>query len=139
MAYGGYLLKIGDYKIDAKKYIKFDSYSPYVNMQDLEPWTDSNGYLHRKPVKLKVAKIEFETPAGLTNTEFAEFMKNIRKQYTDANGRQCYFTAYIPEYDDYVTQFGYIADFQPNIYGIKNEEIIYDAIKFSVIGGVYHG
>lgn len=139
MAYGGYLLKIGNYKINAKKYIKFNSYSVYPNMQDLEPWTDSNGLLHRNPVELKAVKVEFETPAGLTNAEFAEFMKNIRGQYVSAKGRTVYFTAYVPEYDDYVTQYGYVADFQPSIYGIKGNTIIYNAIKFSVIGGVYHG
>ena len=42
MSYSGYLIKIGDYKIP-HKYIKADSYQAYVNMQDLETWTDTNG------------------------------------------------------------------------------------------------
>ena len=40
--------------------MKADSYSPYVNMQDVDPWTDENGELHRNPLDLKVAKIELE-------------------------------------------------------------------------------
>ena len=72
MSYSGYLIKIGDYKIP-HKYIKADSYQAYVNMQDLEPWTDTNGYLHReKTVSLKALKVEFDTPAMLTNKQFED-------------------------------------------------------------------
>ena len=49
MAYSGFLLKIGNYTFP-QKYIKAESYSAYVNMQDLDPWTDANGYLHREAV-----------------------------------------------------------------------------------------
>lgn len=139
MAYGGYLLKIGDYKIDEEKFFRPESYIPYLNMQDLEPWTDSNGLLHRKPVKAKVAKVEFETPA-LKAPDFDAFMTKLRKQYTEESGRQCYFTAYMPELGEYDMQFGYVADFQPTIHHIEEDDtIVYNPIKLSVIGGVYHG
>lgn len=136
MAYQGFLLKIGDYTIP-HKYIKADSYSPYVNMQDVEAYTDANGYLHRNAVELKVAKIEFETPAMLTNVTFTELMDNIRANYLDIKSRKILITAYIPEYDDYVTQTGYLADFQPKIYGVFDGVIKYNPIRLAVIGGVY--
>ena len=67
MEYSGFLLKIRDYE-NPHKDIKADSYQAYVNMQDIDPWTDSNGYVHReKTVKLKALKVEFETKALLTN------------------------------------------------------------------------
>lgn len=136
MAYQGFLLKIGDYTIP-HKYIKADSYSPYVNMQDVEAYTDANGYLHRNAVELKVAKVEFETPAMLTNVTFTELMGNIRANYLDVKSRKILITAYIPEYDDYVTQTGYLADFQPKIYGVFGGVIKYNPIRLAVIGGVY--
>lgn len=136
MAYQGFLLKIGDYTIP-HKYIKADSYSPYVNMQDVEAYTDANGYLHRNAVELKVAKVEFETPAMLTNVTFTELMDNIRANYLDIKSRKILITAYIPEYDDYVTQTGYLADFQPKIYGVFDGVIKYNPIRLAVIGGVY--
>lgn len=136
MAYQGFLLKIGDYTIP-HKYIKADSYSPYVNMQDVEAYTDANGYLHRNAVELKVAKVEFETPAMLTNVTFTELMDNIRANYLDVKSRKILITAYIPEYDDYVTQTGYLADFQPRIYGVFDGVIKYNPIRLAVIGGVY--
>lgn len=136
MAYNGWLLKIGNYTIP-RRFMRHDSYSPYVNMQDIGDYTDANGYLHREAVELKVAKIEFETPAGLTNITLTEFLKNIQANYTIPKARQFTFTAYIPEIDDYVTQTGYLADFQPNMYWVHNNSIMYDPIRFAIVGGVY--
>ena len=138
MSYSGFLLKIGDYEINAKKYIKADSYSSYVNMQDLDPWTDTNGYTHRNAVELKALKVEFETPAMLTDKDFEILMSNIRKQFVKEAGRECYITAYIPELCGYVTQYGYMADFQPTIYSTAGGIIRYDPIRLAFVGGVYH-
>lgn len=135
MAYEGYLLKIGTY-IFPHKYIRADSYSPYVNMQDLEPWTDANGYLHRNSVDLKVFKVEFETPAMLTDKEFTEIMSNISANYISIAGRTANVTVYVPEYDNYVTQYAYLADFTPKIYGIFDDVIKYNPIRFAFIGGL---
>ena len=88
MAYSGWLLKIGDYIIDTKKFIRAESYSAYVNMQDLDDYTDANGYLHRNVVELKAEKIEFETPFLFQN-DFNELMRNIRTNYTVPSKRQC--------------------------------------------------
>ena len=136
MSYSGYLIKIGDYKIP-HKYIKADSYQAYVNMQDVDPWTDANGYLHRKAVKLKALKVEFETKALLTNKDFASLMSNIRANITDADARKCKITAYIPELDKYETQTGYMADFTPQIYFADENVVKYDPIRLAFIGGVY--
>lgn len=80
MSYDGYLLKIGDYKVPENKYIKSDTYKPYVIMQDIGDWTDAHGKLHRNVVDVKALKVEFSTPP-MTNTEFETFMSNIRDNY----------------------------------------------------------
>lgn len=134
MAYNGYLLKIGNYKVPGK-YIKADTYKAYVNMQDIDDWTDANGYLHRNALELKAIKIEFETPPMLTNETFETFMANIRANYTNAVGRECTIEAYIPETNSYVTQKCYMADIQPQIYGTYGSVIHYDPIRFSFVGG----
>jgi len=136
MAYAGYLIKIGNYTIPTS-IIKADSYYAYVNMQDYEPWTDAKGELHRDVVQLKALKVEFETKAMLNNTQFATFMSNIRGQFTNADARECYITAYIPEKDDYVTQLGYMADFKPQMYFADANKIQYDPCRLSFIGGVH--
>lgn len=138
VAYSGWLIKVGDYIIP-QKFIKAESYSAYVNMQDLDPWTDANGYLHREAVELKAEKVEFETPPMLTNNQLTELIKNIEKNYTIPRARQLIITAYIPEYDDYVTQTGYLADFTPQMYGTYGGIIHYNSVRLAFIGGVYTG
>lgn len=135
MAYSGFLLKIGDW-VFPESLMAANSYSPYVNMQDVDPWTDENGELHRNPIELKALKVEFETKNMLTSTQFAEIMQNIRANYVSEKGRSCFITAYIPEYDDYVTQYGYLADFQPQIYTTGGGVVKYNSIRFAFIGGV---
>lgn len=138
MAYSGWLVKVGDFKIDTKKYIKAESYSAYANMQDLDPWTDANGYVHRTAVELKAMKIEFETKF-MYQWEFNELMAGIRANYTVPRARQFLLTAYIPEYDDYMTQTAYMADFTPQIYGNYGGIIRYNPMRLAFIGGVYDG
>lgn len=135
MAYNGYLLKIGNYTVPLK-YIKADSYSAYVNMQDIDPWTDGDGYAHRNAIELKALKIEFETVPQMTNTTFASFMASIRNQYIDEDERSINVTAYIPEYDLYVTQKAYLADFTPQIYYADSRVVKYDSIRMAIVGGV---
>ena len=135
MAYSGFLLKIGEW-VFPDDLINLNNYSAYVNMQDVDPWTDENGELHRNPIDLKALKVEFETKNMLTSTEFAEIMRNIRANYVSEKGRSCFITAYIPEYDDYVTQYGYLADFQPQIYSTGGGIVKYNSIRFAFIGGV---
>ena len=122
MAYSGWLLKIGNYTVPMS-FMKPETYSPYVNMQDLDDYTDANGYLHRNAVELKALKVEFETRAMLTNTEFNAIISKIRQQFTNATGRDCYITA----------------DFQPTIYGTYGGQIHYNSVRLAFTGGVYDG
>lgn len=139
MAYNGFLIKVGDYEIPTNKFIRADSYSAYVNMQDVDPYTDANGYLHRNAIELKALKVEFETPAMLTNITLSELLSNIRANYISEKERKVKITAYIPEYDDYVTQIGYLADFTPQIYGNYGGVLRYNPIRLAFVGGVYDG
>lgn len=133
--YGGVLITIGNWNFPVK-YIKADSYKAYLNMQDLDPWTDADGYLHRNAVDLKAFKVEFETIPMLTGKQLDEIITNIQTNYTNIAGRIFNCTAYIPENNDWVTQKAYLADFQPQIYGIFNDIIYYDSVRFAIIGGL---
>lgn len=78
MGYGGYLVKFGNYTIP-NNLIKQDTFSSYVNMQDKDPWTDENGYEHRDAVELKALKVEFETKAMLTEKQFDDFGRILKR------------------------------------------------------------
>lgn len=137
--YSGWLIKIGDYTIPTNRFVRADSYKASAYMQDVDPWTDANGYVHRSAVKLKALKVEFETPAMLTDEEFAEFLHNIDQNIIDKDGNECYITAFVPRYNQYFTQRGYLADIDPQIYGNYEGKLHYNPIRFAFVGGVYDG
>lgn len=133
MAYEGYLIKIGNYKLP-HKYISAESYSVYKNTQDLDSYRDADGKLHRTALEHTPNKVEFDTRNMLTDVEFSILMSNIRNNYSNLTERKASVTLYIPESDSYVTQDMYMADIQPQIYLADSEKIQYKPIRFAFIG-----
>ena len=135
MAFQGYLVKVGNYVIPYK-YIKFNSYSVFMSITDLDSYRDANGILHRTALDHKPNKAEFETPAMLTNDEFADLMANIRANYTLASERRAVVELYIPELDDYVSQDMYMPDIKPSIYRYNKDigKLQYNSIRLAFIG-----
>lgn len=133
MAYQGYLIKVGDYVISGKKFIRADSYSATLIVQDLDSYRDMEGKLHRTALNHRVNKIEFETRAMLTNKQMEELLENIRQRYTNENERRVSATVYVPELDSYMTQDMYLTDLNFSIYGVFNNIIYYNPIRFAFI------
>lgn len=131
---GEFILKIGDYIVPMDKYIKADSYSVAMETQDLDSYRDADGILHRNALEHIPIKVEFETPAMLTNRQFADLMSNIRRNYIDSTEKKVSATVYVPELDDYITQDMYIPTIQPTMYGTYEGVIHYDAIRIALIG-----
>lgn len=134
MAYAGYLIKVGDYTIPTDKFIRAESYKATLNVQDLDPYRDANGVLHRGALAHRVPKVEFETPAMLTNVEMAEFMGKIQENYTVSAERKVSATVYVPELDDYVKQDMYMTDPEFNIYGNYGGVLRYSPVRIAFIG-----
>lgn len=133
MAYEGYLIKVGDYIIPFKC-IKADSYSAYRSIQDLDSYRDANGVLHRTALEHIPNKVEFETKAMMTNETFAQLMKNIQANFTNANERRASVTIYVPETDSYVTQDMYMPDITPKIYRATDKVVQYASTRLAFIG-----
>ena len=72
----------------------------------------------------------------LTDDDLQELLSGIRRNFIDATEQGCNITAYIPFLGQYVTQYGYMADIKPTIYGTYDGEIKYNQIEFSFVGGV---
>lgn len=132
--YNGYLLKIGNYIVPTDKYIKADSYSVTRQIQDLDSYRDADGVLHRTALEHVPIKVDFETPAMLTNSQFSKLMANISANYIVPSERKVTATVYVPELDDYITQDMYIPDIQASIYGNYEGVIHYNAIRIALIG-----
>lgn len=133
MAYSGFLVKVGDYAIP-EKIIRPESYSAGTNTQDLDSYRDANGVLHREVLEHVPLKVEFETVAMLTNKTYAEFMANIRKNFTDARKKEFIGTVYVFELDDYITQNMYMPDVKPTLYNIRDNVLKYNPVRIAFIG-----
>lgn len=133
MAYAGYLVKVGDYEIPADKFIMAQSYKATLSVQDLDSYRDANGVLHRTALEHRANKVEFETPAMLTNTQMAELFNSIANNYTVPAERKFVGTFYVPELDDYVSQDMYMADPAFTIYGIFDGVIKYKPTRIAFI------
>ena len=94
MSFSDYLVKIHangngleDYVIPWK-FIKFDSYKVFQSTTDLDSYRDQTGALQRTALQHKPVKVEFETPAMLTNDEFAAFMLQIQLRYVNTTEKR---------------------------------------------------
>lgn len=134
MSYQGYLIKIGDFVVPMNKYIKADSYTVGKKGQDLDSYRDANGYLHRNALNHTVNKVEFETPAMLTDDDVEILMSNIERNYINSVEKKVLVTLYIPELRGYESQEMYIADIDFSIYTTHSGVVRYNPIKISMVG-----
>ena len=134
MAYEEFLIKIGKYIIPADRFIKFNSYKVHLSVIDLDSYRDANAFLHRNVLPHVPVKVEFETPAMLTCSQFEDLMKNIRENYTVPAERKAQATVYVPELNTYVTQDVYMSDPKPSIYCLTEEGPIYNSINITFTG-----
>lgn len=130
--YSGFLLKIGN-EIFNMKYIKEKTYKGYVSVQDLDSYRDANGLLHREALSHVPIKCEFET-IPLNNEQYEQIMDMIRRNYINELERKVTITAFILEYNGYVTQDAYMAEPQPQIQTIKYNKIQYAPLRIAFIG-----
>lgn len=133
MAYSGFLVKVGEYTIPLK-FMAAESYSVGYHGQDLDSYRDADGDLHRTALQNFVPKIEFQTPALLTNTEVKELMNGISSNYINATEKKVSATVYIPESDSYVTQNMYVPDIDFNIYYADSKVIKFNSLRIALIG-----
>ena len=142
MSFSDYLVLIYDknsttdgYKIPWK-FIKFDSYKVFQSTTDLDSYRDQAGRLQRTALQHKPIKVEFETPAMLTNDEFAAFMLQLQIRYENVTEKKVFASVYVPETDTYQQQYMYIPDIQPSIYRYNKAmgKLQYNPIRIALIG-----
>lgn len=133
MAYNGYLLKAGNTEIPLS-YIRYDTYTIQPRQrQDLDPYRDVNGVLHRNVVENMPSVIEFNTPT-MDSDKLQDFFDIIRENYDDSKERKIHLTYYDMETDSYRSGDFYMA--QPNfkIRQIIDGKILYDEMTINFIG-----
>ena len=134
MAYEGYLVKIGDYTVDSKRFIALKSYHFQKNYMDNGSKRNGKGGLYRTVVDNKPNTVSFTTPAMLTNKDVAEFFNAIKRNYINADEQKVSVTAYYPKYDTYETQLMYLAEPEFNLYLADSEYVMHDPFEVVFTG-----
>lgn len=133
MAYNGYLIKAGNYKIPLK-YIKAETYSITMNGQDLDSYRDADGDLHRQALPNPMWKVEFETVPLLNEEEKTKLMSKIQENYKDKVEKSLMIEAFDPEYGRYIQQLMYVPDISFSMYFADEKEIKYNSFRIAFIG-----
>ena len=132
MAYSGYLVKVGNYTFP-NQFIIMKSYKASNKVQDLDPYRDANGVLHRNAIAHIPPTCSFQV-RQLTNTEYDSIMGSIRSNFTNARERKASVSVFIPELGDYVTSDMYMPDPEITIIAQQGNVLKYDTITFEFIG-----
>ena len=119
MAFSNYLIKIGENASSLTKiplkYIQAKSYKVTPNRrQDLDPYRDANGQLHRNTLSHKPSTITFST-TPMWNDDMAALMSLIRSSYAIAKERKVYLDYFCPDTNGYNTGWFYVPDIEYNI------------------------
>lgn len=132
MAFGNYLIKIGDYVLPLNK-IEYGSYSAKVNVLDDDPYNDTDGILHRDVIiAIPIVQVTLQE---MTSDEFDVIMGNISDNYVVSEERKALVSAWIPEWGRYESQYMYISDMDIKISHIDTK-VHYESIelKFNSYG-----
>ena len=133
MAYSGFLIKVGDYTVPFR-YIEASKYKTGVKGQDLDPYRDANGILHREALSNVSIKTEWETPNDMEESDVRDLMDNIRAQYTNQTEKKALVTAFMPETGNYVTMECYAPDIEYTIDNADKDTIKYASFRLAFIG-----
>jgi len=134
MAYGGYLLKIGNYEFP-KQWIEAETFKVVKGIQDLDSYRDANGVLHRNALSHQIYKVEFQIRENIKASEYNVIMSAISSRYTKPEERKLQIDAYIPESGTYTGLIDvYMPDPEVIIKRIIEGDLIYKTIRFAFIG-----
>ena len=70
----------------------------------------------------------------MSSSDFAEMMKNIQRNYTDATERKASVSLYVPEIDSYVKQDMYMTDVTPIIMNELDGMLFFGNTRIAFIG-----
>lgn len=134
MAFNGSLLKSGNDNFPLQ-YVFKESYKVVPNRrQDLDPYRDANGKLHRNTLSHTASTIEFQTKT-MNNTDFETVMSWLRSHYSNSSEKKIPLTYYCPDTDSYNTGDFYVPDIEMEINYVDttNNKILYNPTTIEFI------
>ena len=130
---GQWLIKAGNTVIP-NKYIMVETYSATPKQrQDLDPYRDQIGALHRNVVQNRPSVIKFET-VPMYELDMRHFMDIIQGAYISEAERKFSLSFYDPERGTYSSEIVYMVQPEFPILFIKNGLIVYNSVNIEFIG-----
>lgn len=130
--YSGFLIKVGDYEIPLS-YMYASSYKAAYETLDLDSYRDSNGVLQRTALEHKVPTVEIQIKS-LDNEEMGALFKGISDNYINATEKKVLGTVWMPQLNDYVTDYMYIPTVDITIHTVDEKKVHYDPFTLKLIG-----
>lgn len=136
MAFNGSLIKMGGNETNFPlKYIFKESYKVTPNrVQDLDPYRDANGSLHRNALSHTATTISFETKP-MWNNDMATMMDFITSKFSDSTEKKIHLKYYSPDTDSYKEGNFYMPDveFNMNLVDTSRNRILYNPMTIEFI------
>lgn len=138
MAFAGYLIKLkgGTAEELPMKYMAISSYKASPNQRmESDAHRATTGFLHRTTVQHTATKIEFETPAQMTNKDISALNALIASHFTDVLQRKLTIEYYDNETDTYKEGEVYAPDVEYSIDRVDRARniIYYNSIRYAFI------
>lgn len=134
MAFNGSLLKSGNDEFPVELIYK-ESYKVVPNRrQDLDPYRDANGKLHRNTLSHTASTIEFQTKP-MWNNDFETVMAWLRSHYSVDSEKKIPLTYYCPDTNSYSTGNFYVPDIEitMNYVDTTHNKILYESATIEFI------
>lgn len=142
MAYEGYLIKIKaisgsqtadwDYTIPMGAII-YESYKATYSVLDEDAKRSGTGRLRRTTYPHKVGHCKF-TFRQMNNTQLFGILEMIQLHYIKKRQKKVKASIWIPELNNYVTDYFYIPDIEFTILKTEGNKVIYSATEMELIG-----
>ena len=134
MAFTGSLLKSGNVEFPVQHIYKESNKLVPNRRQDLDPYRDTNGKLHRNTLSHTASTIEFQTKP-MWNNEFETVMAWLRNHYSIASEKKISLTYYCPDTNSYSTGNFYVPDIEitMNYVDTVNNNILYESSTLEFI------
>lgn len=130
--YNGYLVRLGNTEFPMN-YILENSYKTKPNQrQDLNPYRDASGLLHRNVVAHQPSTVEFQLRKP-TNAMVSAVNALLNNAFTNSAERKLTMTYYVPESDDYQTGEFYVPNPEYHIHHINGDTIYYNHFTLEFI------
>ena len=130
---GSWLIKAGN-NIIPNKYIMVETYSATPKQrQDLDPYRDQTGVLHRNVVQNKPSVIKFDT-VPMYEFDLRNFLNLIEGAYISEVERKFNLHFYDPEKGTYSEEHVYMVQPEFPILFIRHGYVVYNSISIEFIG-----